>query len=184
MATRATSCSPPAQASAGPSQAPVEVESIELASNSSQTVSRKVVRKQKHEGKEYAASDLADLLRVRKAKGQAKYWEKLAIEIVSVEEKGADETLRYDKVSVRCIMCDGKHDGKNLNVPNFASTHFKDRTGACICKHNAVQGEIPVLCVMNPTASTFCTDSNRQLRCRDSSASYSREHNLTRSGQS
>jgi hypothetical protein len=49
---------------------------------------RKVSRTQKLDGKECAASKLADVLRLRKLKnGHAKYWDQLAVDIVSTEEK-------------------------------------------------------------------------------------------------
>jgi hypothetical protein len=48
---------------------------------------RKVSRTQKLEGKEYAASKLAEVLRLRKFKsGHAKYWDQLAVDIVSMEK--------------------------------------------------------------------------------------------------
>jgi hypothetical protein len=44
------------------------------------------------------------MLRKRKNKaGHAKYWNSLAVDIVSVEEKDATETRRYDKVVVRTV---------------------------------------------------------------------------------
>jgi hypothetical protein len=43
-------------------------------------------------------------LRQRKNKaGHAKYWDSLAVDIVSVEEKDATETRRYDKVVVQTV---------------------------------------------------------------------------------
>jgi hypothetical protein len=48
---------------------------------------RKVSRTQNLEGKEYAASKLAEVLRLRKFKsGHAKYWDQLAVDIVSMEK--------------------------------------------------------------------------------------------------
>jgi hypothetical protein len=35
--------------------------------------------------------------------GHAKYWDSLAVDIVSVEEEDATETSRYDKVVVRTV---------------------------------------------------------------------------------
>jgi hypothetical protein len=65
---------------------------------------RKVVRKHKLEKEEYTASDLAMPLRQRKNKaGHAKYWDSLAVDTVSVEEKDATETRHYDKVVVRTV---------------------------------------------------------------------------------
>jgi hypothetical protein len=65
---------------------------------------RKVVLKHKLEKKEYAASDLAMTLPQRKNKaGHAKYWDSLAVDIVSVEEKDATDTRRYDTVVVRTV---------------------------------------------------------------------------------
>jgi hypothetical protein len=46
-----------------------------------------VSRTQKLEGKEYAASKLAEVLRLRKFKsGHAKYWDLLAVDIVAMEK--------------------------------------------------------------------------------------------------
>jgi hypothetical protein len=48
---------------------------------------RKVSRTQILEGKEYAALTLAEVLRLRKFKsGHAKYWDQLAVDIVSMEK--------------------------------------------------------------------------------------------------
>jgi hypothetical protein len=140
--TMSSSTASPARASAGPSESHVD---RDVALDSVETVARKVVRKQKLEGKEYTASEIAELLCGRKNKGQARYWDKLAVDVVSVEENLAGETLRYDKVVVRCILCHSKHDSKSLNVANFASSHFSDRQGACICKNIAKKGETALL---------------------------------------
>jgi hypothetical protein len=56
--------------------------------------------------------------------GCAKYWDQLAVEIVSMKETGHTDTRRHDKVVVRCMTCSRKLDGTTINVPNFAMTHF------------------------------------------------------------
>ena len=112
-----------------------------IAEPSDSVAAWKVVRKQKLDKKEYTASDLADVLRQRKCKaGHAKYWDQLAVDIVSVEEKDNTETRRYDKVVVRCMRCTGKHDGTTMNVPNFAKTHFDEKNGEFTCKSATKQG--------------------------------------------
>jgi hypothetical protein len=59
---------------------------------------RKCARTQKMDGKQYIASDLAALLRQRKRKaGHAKYWEMLAVDIVTTEEQDGNTVTRYDK---------------------------------------------------------------------------------------
>jgi hypothetical protein len=102
---------------------------------------RKVSNKKKLEGKEYAASKLAEVLRQRKLKsGHAKYWDQLAVDIVSMEENDDTETWSYDKVVVRCMVCGRKHDGATINVPNFAKSHFDEVDGVARCKTCAKQG--------------------------------------------
>jgi hypothetical protein len=89
---------------------------------------RKISRTQKLEKIEYAASELADVLPKRTIKsGHAKYWDQLAVDIVSMEEKDHIETRRYDKVVVRCMTCSGKHDTTTINVANLYA-HTADHT--------------------------------------------------------
>jgi hypothetical protein len=104
-------------------------------------VVRKIVRKQKLDRKEYVASELAQILRQRKAKnGRAKYWDLLSVDIETVDEEIEDEIRRYEKVVVRCLRCGSKHDSSNLNVPNFSSSHFKMAGTELQCKNFAKQG--------------------------------------------
>jgi hypothetical protein len=119
---------------------------------SSASAVRKVSKTQKLEGKEYAASKLAEALRQRKFKsGHAKYWDQLAVDIVSMEENDDDytETWRYDKVVVRCMVCGRKHDGATINVPNFAKSHFDEVDGVARCKTGAKQGAQSLLSTHN-----------------------------------
>jgi nitrate reductase cytochrome c-type subunit len=62
------------------------------------------------------------------------------VDIATAEEQDGTETLRYDKVVVRCMKCGGKHDSSTMNVPNFASTHFKIVDGVMQCKSASKQG--------------------------------------------
>jgi hypothetical protein len=102
---------------------------------------RECARTQKMEGKQYIASDLAALLRQRKRKaGHAKYWEMLAVDIVTTEEKDGNTVTRSDKVVVRCLSCGDTHDSKHLNVPNFARTHFLEPQRGAICKKKNATG--------------------------------------------
>jgi hypothetical protein len=56
----------------------VEVNSVQ----NDDSVVRKIVRKQKLEGNEYVASELAQIFRQRKAKnGRAKYWDLLSVDV-------------------------------------------------------------------------------------------------------
>jgi hypothetical protein len=105
-------------------------------------LARKVVRKQWMDKKEYLAPDLAAALRLRKNKsGHAKYWDRVSVDIVSVEEKEGEETIRYDRVVVRCLDCGFKHSSKNVNVAKFASTHYEDHKGKAICKRKSAKGK-------------------------------------------
>jgi hypothetical protein len=52
------------------------------------------MRTHKVEGKEYSASDLAALLKQRKNKDHAKYWDRLVVAVVTVEEKDAEEAIK------------------------------------------------------------------------------------------
>jgi hypothetical protein len=95
------------------------------------------------EGKEYEASKLAEVLRQRKFKsGRAKYWDQLAVDIVSMEENDDTKTWRYDEVVVRCMVCGRKHDGATINVPNFARSHFDEVDGVARRKTRAKQGAL------------------------------------------
>jgi hypothetical protein len=125
-----------AQASADPSgEAP-------CTAASDAPLARKVVKKQWMDKKAYLAPDLAAALRLRKNKtGHAKYWGRVSVDIVPVEDKEGEETVRYDRVVVRCLECSFKHSSKNVNVANFASTQYEDRKGKAICKRNSAKGE-------------------------------------------
>jgi hypothetical protein len=111
------------------------------AAESNAPLARKVVVNQWMDKKEYVATDLAAALHARKNKaGHAKYWDRVGVDVVSVEEKEGQETVSYDKVVVRCLDCGCTHCSKNVNVANFASTHFEDHKGKAICKRKSAKG--------------------------------------------
>jgi hypothetical protein len=104
-------------------------------------LARKVV-KQQFMDKEYLAPDLAAALRLRKIKsGHAKYWDRVSVDMVAVEEKEGEETVRYDRVVVRCLYCGCKHSSENVNMSNFASTLYEDHKDKAICKRKGAKGE-------------------------------------------
>jgi hypothetical protein len=120
---------------------PAAVEDVEGSAVEGNTTARKIVRKQNLEKKAYSAHELAAVLRQRRIKaGHAKYWDQLAIDVVSVEERDGDEILCFDKVILRCMKCDTKHDTVSINVANFASTHFVKKDGELQCKQIKAQG--------------------------------------------
>ncbi len=103
--------------------------------------SRKVVRLQKLDGKALPAAELALRLRQRKfRKKQSPCWDLLAVDIISCEETVGNEVQRFDRVVVRCMTCDVKHDAANINVPNFANTHFSVEDGVYMCKRAKGRG--------------------------------------------
>jgi hypothetical protein len=105
------------------------------------TRSRKVVRRQKLDGKELAAEDLALRLRQRKfRKKRSAYWDLLSVDIISCEETVGSELQKFDRVVVRCMTCDVKHDAASINVPNFANTHFTVDGGVYTCKRAKGRG--------------------------------------------
>jgi hypothetical protein len=74
----------------------------------------KCVRKQQMDGKEYIVSDLAALLKQRKWRAcHANYWERLAVDIVTVEEKDEQNAIRHDQVVVRCLCCGDTHNSRS-----------------------------------------------------------------------
>lgn len=102
---------------------------------------RKITRKQTLDGKQYSPEELKQVLCQRARKSAApKWWAKLKVRIITVEETLHAETVRYDKCTVECIDCSYTHGGLTINPCNFSKTHFDNCGTQPVCKKHQKTG--------------------------------------------
>jgi hypothetical protein len=93
------------------------------------SIVRKTDRKQKCEGREHDVEALYDTLRSRKRDLKAAWWNLLKVVKEPVEEEVDNVKIRYNRVFLRCVECNGRHPEKDHGVlapVRFASSHFAD----------------------------------------------------------